>query len=127
MPKTNIRSKALDWFAKNHPKETGEIYASKFYTPDESWSKTSVWFFNVPLPVIHAVPTTNINLLCENPGSESEFYCLKVSSSFLLNHLEKFDAPEKMNAACLYFSAEEKDKFREVRGKGAVEFLQFLT
>ena len=45
MPKTNIRSKALDWFAKNHPKETGEIYASKFYTPEESWSKTSVCFF----------------------------------------------------------------------------------
>ena len=73
------------------------------------------------------MPTTNINLLCENSSSENEFYCLKVIFSFLLHHLDKFDAPEKMNAACLYFSAEEKDKFREVRGEGAVEFLQFLT
>ena len=36
---------ALSWFRSRHSIENGEVYASKFYTPQESWSNSRVGFF----------------------------------------------------------------------------------
>jgi hypothetical protein len=46
MGNKTIRKDALDWFKSKFQIESGEIYTSKFYTPQESWSNSRVWFFD---------------------------------------------------------------------------------
>ena len=121
----NIRKEALAWFKRNHSVESNEIYASKFYTPQESWSNSRVWFFQIPLDVINSNPIKKLHLLCENQLAGEQFIYLKVSSIFLLKNLNHFDVDQKEKVVRIYLSAESVDMFKEVRGKGKVDFNPF--
>jgi hypothetical protein len=52
MPSENIRGSALAWFGNRQPTADKEVFTSKFYSREESWSKTKVWFFQLPLEAI---------------------------------------------------------------------------
>ena len=121
----NIRKAALSWFRSRHSIENGEVYASKFYTPQESWSNSRVWFFQIPLEVIYSQPAKKLHLLCENHLQGEQFIYLKVSSLFFLKNLNHFDVDQKEKVVRIYLSAESVDMFKEVRGKGKVDFKSF--
>ena len=121
----NIRREALSWFKSHHSMESGEIYTSKFYTPQESWSNSRVWFFQIPLDIINSNPVKKLHLLCENHLSGEAFIYLKVSSLFFLKNLNHFDVDQKEKVVRIYLSAESVDMFKEVRGKGKVDFKSF--
>ena len=70
----NIRSAALTWFDSTHPSIKEPILASKFYTRDESWSKTKVWFFQVPLEYVEPNKIKYLHFLCENHLNRRQFY-----------------------------------------------------
>jgi len=125
MENKNIRKAALDWFGKTYKDATGEIFTSKFYTSQESWSKTRVWFFQIPLDVVYSQPVKNIHLLCENHLSGDAFIYLKVPSLFFLKNLKSFDVSDKEKVVRIYLSAEAADMFTEVRGKDKVDFNKF--
>lgn len=127
MAKSNIRKKALEWFTSKYPAEKGEIYASKFFPAAESWSKTRVWFFQLPLEIINANPPTKINLICENHLAGETFIYLKLSSLFFLKNINSFEVSEKEKVVRIYLSAEAVDMFTEVRGKGKVDFKTFVV
>ena len=42
MENKTIRKEALDWFKTKFEISSGEIYTSKFYTAQESWSNSKV-------------------------------------------------------------------------------------
>jgi len=126
MEKKTIRKKALDWFKSKFQVENDEIYTSKFYTTRESWSNSRVWFFQIPLEVIYSQSAKKIHLICENHLNGDPFIYLKVSSSFFLKNLKSFDIDEKAKVIRIYLSAEAGDMFKEVRGKGKVDFNEFL-
>jgi hypothetical protein len=41
-------SLARQWFLSNYQDRKNKIYTSKYYTPEESWPKTSVWWLQFP-------------------------------------------------------------------------------
>ena len=123
----NIRRAALSWFRSKHPIVEGEIYASKFYTPQESWSNSRVWFFQIPLDVVNSNPVKKLHLLCENHLEGDSFIYLNVSSLFFLKNLSHFDVDQKEKVVRIYLSAESVDMFKEVRGKGKVDFKSFVN
>lgn len=127
MENKNIRKDAIDWFKSRFGIESGEIYTSKFYTPQESWSNTRVWFFQVPLEIINSNPAKKIHLICENHLKGERFIYMRVSSLFFLKNLNSFDTDEKEQVARIYLSAEAVNMFTEVRGKGKIHFKQFLV
>lgn len=52
MENRTIRNDALAWFRSKFHIVSDEIYTSKFYTLQESWSYSRGWFFQIPLEVI---------------------------------------------------------------------------
>ena len=127
MAKPNIRKKALEWYNAKYLSVSGEIYTSKFYPASESWSKTRVWFFQLPLDIVNANPPTKINLICENHLDGESFIYLKLSSLFFLKNINSFEVSEKEKVVRVYLSAEAVDMFTEVRGKGKVDFKPFVV
>ncbi len=125
MESTNIRKEALNWFKTKYQIDSEEIYTSKFYTPQESWSNSRVWFFRIPLEGINSQPPKKIHLICENHLKGERFVYLKISSLFLLKNSKSFDVDQKEKVVRIYLSAEAVNMFTEVRGKGKVDFKTF--
>jgi len=125
MENKTIRKDALDWFKSKFQIESNEIYTSKFYTPQESWSNSRVWFFQIPLEVIYSQVVKKIYLLCENHLKGEPFIYLKVSSLFFLKNLKSFNVDQKEKVVRIYLSAEAVNMFVEVRGKGKIDFKTF--
>lgn len=122
----NIRSEALAWFSKKFPLSNVNVFTSKCYTAEESWSKTKVWFFQIPLAVVYKQPSQMIFLVCENLLQGEPFLCIKVSSFFFLKHMLAFDVDRTQDVVRIYLSAEAADMYREVRGRGKVDFRPYL-
>ena len=125
MENKTIRKDALAWFRSKFHIVSDEIYTSKFYTPQESWSNSRVWFFQLPLEIFNSNPPKKIHLICENHLSGEPFIYLRVSSLFFLKNLNSFDVDQKEKVARIYLSAESVDMFTEVRGKGKIDFKNF--
>ena len=125
MESKRIRKDALDWFKLKFQIESDEIYTSKFYTPQESWSNSRVWFFQIPLEGIHSKVSKKIYLICENHLKGEPFICLRISSLFFLKNLASFDVDLKEKVIRIYLSAESVNMFMEVRGKGKIDFKTF--
>ena len=126
MENKTIRKEAINWFSSKFQLESGEIFTSKFYTPQESWSNTRVWFFQIPIEIVNSNPVKKIHLIFENHLKGEPFIYIKVSSLFFLKNLNSFDVDQKEKAVRIYLSAEAVNIFTEVRGKGKVDFKEFL-
>jgi hypothetical protein len=119
----SIRSLALQWYKSIHGTRSGRSYTSKFYHPAESWVKRSVWWFEIPMPVINGADT-HISLLCETSTGQTDFYWLDVPTEYILRKLPALSV-RKNNRLSLFLSAEENNKFVDLRGD-KVPFGQFL-
>lgn len=117
-------SDARKWFKENFRNDKNKIYTSKYYTPEESWPKTHVWWFNLPLNAIDISKYPYVNLICEAAPGKNDFHYLKVPSKYLNEHLEKFHRIEEKIS--LYLSANPNTLFVEERGKGRLRFGEFL-
>jgi hypothetical protein len=126
MENKTIRKEALGWFKSKFRIAGDEIHTSKFYTPQESWSKSRVWFFQIPLEIIYSPVAKKIHLLCQNHLNGEPFLYLKVSSLFLLKNPNSFEVGQKEKVVRIYLSAEAVDMFTEVRGKGKINFKEFV-
>lgn len=125
MKESNIRNSALNWFNTKYPSIVDAIFTSKFYTPEESWSKSRVWFFQIPLEAINTNKHKYINLVCENHLQGEKFLYLKVPTLFLLENEDLFDIDPEKNKMRIYLSAEGEDMYKEVR-KSKLDFSEFL-
>jgi hypothetical protein len=126
MESKTIRAAALQWFNSKFQIESHEVYTSKFYSPEESWSNSRVWFFQIPLEIVYSQVSKKIHLICENHLKGEPFIYLKVSSFFFLKNLKSFDLDEKNKMIRIYLSAEAVNTFTEVRGKDKVDFKAFV-
>lgn len=119
----SIRNKALQWYEAKYRKVDKPIYTSKFYLPEESWPKESVWWPQIPLNAIDLFE--HVHILCEVEPNGNNFHHLKVPTKFLKENLEKFD--KLQGKISLYCSTEPTRLFNEVRGTGNIKFHQFLV
>lgn len=121
----SIRTKALIWFKANYENTSKPNYTSKYYMPEESWPKKSVWWPQIPINIIRRNLNTDINIILETkPGAQS-FYYLKVPSKFLLDNLPRFHVFK--NKISLYLLTDPKCFLIEVRGEGKLDFSKFLV
>jgi hypothetical protein len=122
----NIRGAALTWFDSTHPSIKEPILASKFYTRDESWSKTKVWFFQVPLEYVEPNKIKYLHFLCENHLQGDDFIYLKIPTLFLLKNEKSFELDRKEKVMRIYLSAEAADMFKEVRKGSKIDFGKYV-
>lgn len=126
MGKVNIRNKALTWFKSRYPLIDEAIFTSKFYTPQESWSNSRVWFFQIPQDIINPNKFKYLHLICENHLKGEPYLYLKVPTLFILRNEKQFEVDMKEKIIRLYFSAEAVDMFKEVRKGSNIDFSSFL-
>lgn len=121
----SIRSDALRWFFTTFGDTKNKIYTSKYYTPEESWPKTQVWWLQISFNSIDRSLFDYVNIVCQVAPNKNNFHYLKVPTKFLQEHLGKFHRLE--GKISLYLSADPKRLFIEERGKGSLDFSIFLV
>ena len=126
MGKTNIRHSALMWFQTKYPLIQEAIFTSKFYTPQESWSNSRVWFFQIPLEIINPNKFKYLHLICENHLKGEPYLYLKIPSIFILKNEKAFEIDQKQKVMRIYLSAEAVDMFKEVRKGSKLDFGGFV-
>src|SRR4051794_27988643 len=116
---------ARQWFLSNYKQDANKLYTSKYYTPQESWPKTHVWWLQIPPSAFTDKEYTHVNLLCQKQPGFHDYHYLKVPTTFLNENIEKFDKiGEKIS---LYLSANPASLFIEERGQGRLDFSSFLV
>jgi hypothetical protein len=121
----SIRSEASNWVSKNYEDSKGKLYTSKYYLPEESWSKQEVWWFEIPLKVIQAKDVHFVDLICQAAPGKNSFHYLKVPLKFFRDRLENFHTNSKRIS--IYLSAQPKKLFVEERGNSNFNFINFLV
>lgn len=122
-----IRSSALRWLATTHRVRDADIFTSRWYAPEQSWTGRAAWWVQIPVHRITAVATGAIHLVCEaGPGGRA-FHYLRVPASFLREHLADLDLPGDGQAVSLFLSAEPATRFRDERGSGGLDFAPFVV
>lgn len=122
---TTIKAEAVRWFASKFGIKN-QMYASKFYISEKSWTQQSAWWFEIPQRSIEAPQSTEIHLLCQVAPDAKDFHYLKVPVEFL-NKEKPNLCIRKNNKLSLFLSAEQNEIFVEQRGKGKVRFGQLLN
>ena len=126
MPEVNIRKTALAWFNQKYANISEPILTSKFYTNVESWSKSKVWFFQIPLEFIEPNKIKYLHFLCENHLTGDAFIYLKVPTFFLLVNDSAFEISKKDKVMRIYLSAEAANMFKEVRKGSNIDFSKYI-
>ena len=117
----NTRQRGLAWLRKKGRATDEPVIVSKYYTAEEAFPRTPVWWFEFPSAATDD-RLALLNLLCEVSPDSSEFHHLRVPMGLFLackHHLGYRDEGDKFS---LYLSAEKPRLFREIRGDGRIEF-----
>jgi hypothetical protein len=117
----NPHQRGVEWL-NEQGWPTQHVAVSKYYTADEAWPRTPVWWFEFPMRKAAENPFGFVNLLCTPAANGSGYHHLWVPMGLFLackHHLGFRDDGDKFS---LYLSAEESRLFRELRGDGQIEF-----
>ena len=118
----NLRQRAQR-FLEQQGISGGHLATSKFYGPDESWTKDKAWWVQIPWSAVRG--TAEVHIVLEaSPNSQAWRY-LRVPTEYLLSHRRDFAtiAPDSIN---LFLCAdEEQTEFQDQRGPGRVPFAHF--
>lgn len=121
----SIRAEAINWFSENYGDNKSKLYTSKYYLPEESWSKQEVWWFEIPLKVIQAKDVHFIDLVCQAAPDKNSFHYLKVPLKYMRDHLKNFH--NNNDKISIYLSAVPQKLFVEERGSSNFNFITFLV
>ena len=99
--------------------------SSKLHSPDQSRTGKRAWWLEIPIAKVHDPTNQEIHLLCQTEENDSDFHYLKVPVQYFRDQLPKLDLREGDTIISLFLSAESRNLFTDVRGKGTVPFRQF--
>lgn len=122
----SIWHSALQWFDQRFDERPIYLFTSRFYPATESWSKTPVWWFCVPLKTLEERFDAFVYFLAEKPAQRNEFHLLKIPVEYFLEHRASFTLLAGKNFN-LMLSADEPDFLCDVRGKGRIDFSSFCN
>lgn len=117
----STRGKAIKWLTRNFPTETGnDLRASKYHYPQQ------VWFFTFPVSFFDSTHgQDHINILCENPDNENEFYFLRVPYQFFRQNRQRFSLRKTGDQFDLHISSDKNKWMVDKLGEN-IDFSQFL-
>lgn len=127
MAKATIRNQALEWFNSKYPEITEGIITSKFYSSQESFNKSRVWFFSLPLDMVNPNKFKHLHLVCQNHLKGEPFLYLKVPTFFLLKNEKSFELDIKTKVIRLFLSAEAVTMYKEVKKGSNIDFGGFIV
>ncbi len=122
---SEVSSSARTWLAQKEADSKSKTYTSKFYLPEESWPKVSVWWLQVPVSVAESEEYDFVNFVCQKFSNADDFYHLKVPCKYLRENSVYFDVVG--SSYSIYLDADPENKFVEIRGKGKIDFKFFLV
>ncbi len=124
----SIRNKAMLWFSKIFPDIDEPVKTSKCYIATESWTKSTVWWFEFSEEVLLSNVNGFTNLLCEISSDKTDFYFLRIPNKFLNENKTGLYTRNKKDKLVysIYLSALPSDIFIEQRGDGKIDFSSFL-
>jgi hypothetical protein len=102
----------------------GIIRSSRYYPPEESWTKRPSWWHEFPLTKLRDPNSTHVHIICEK--DTVGFFYLKVPKSFFLENITSLCIRDDKNVS-LFLSADPSDMFIDYGGKGQIEFSEWLT
>ena len=108
----------------------GHVSVSKFFHAEESWTKSIVWWFCIPLKKLRDLNCKEVHLLCKLEET-NDFHYLRVPSSFILKNLDDLTiilggSQRNREIVYLHLSARHDDLFIDLRGLGKVDFSKWL-
>jgi hypothetical protein len=117
----NLRQRAKRHLA-GHGFHGGHLVTSKFYRPDESWTKDKAWWVQIPWSAVRAGKAIHV-VLEASPGS-LELRHLMVPAAYFVEKARDLAvlAPDKIN---LFLGASSEIDLVDQRGPGGVSFRQF--
>lgn len=100
----------------------GHLATSKLYRPEESWTKDSAWWVQIPWSAVRAGKT--IHIVLEAAAQSPELRYLQVPAAYFRDHERdlSLQEPDKIS---LFLSADPKYEFQDHRGSGRIPFAQF--
>jgi hypothetical protein len=119
----NTRQSGLEWLRKKGRSTSERVVVSKYYTEDESFTHSAVWWFE--FLERYAIDEQFLNLLCQVAPGSSDFHHLRVPMRYFLEHKQHIWFREDKVSFAPHLSAEKSRLFRELRGDGQVEFALF--
>lgn len=122
----SIRSTALRWLAAHHGVRDADIFTSKYYPAEHSWTGRDAWWVQIPVHRLAALGPRDVHLVCQAAPDGAGFHYLRVPADFLRANLPGLDAPGDGTVVSLFLSAEPDDRFRDARGAGRVDLAPFL-
>ena len=78
-----LRSEAQRWLAARRV-PSGHLVTSKYYAPEESWTKEKAWWIQIPWSAVRAGKL--IHIVCEAEPGSRDFRHLQVPAAFFLEH-----------------------------------------
>ena len=99
------------------------ISVSRFYPAGKSWTRSPVWWFDLPLSKLQGPKCSTVYLMCEKEVG-SDFIILKVPASHVLDNLNSL-CIAKNQTVRLHLSARQQDLFVDLRGKPHLAFAQW--
>lgn len=120
-----VKPNAVAWLLSHFGIKSSSTHASKYYPPEESWTKNDAWWIEFPIARIEAPKSSEIHLVLQVGPASKEFYYLCVPVSFLKEQLPKLNL-RKNGRVSMHLSAEPHVMFIDQRGTGKIAFSQFL-
>ena len=88
---------------------------SKFYDVDESWTKSPVWWFDVPIRKVKDESIKMFLLLCQKSPTSEDFHILVIPKRVFIENMSQFEISEE-EIIRLHLSAEPHNIFTDIRG-----------
>ena len=121
----STRKRAIAWLEDHYGPQEGIIHTSKFYKPYESWPKKRLWWIELSIERMSKSCEKYVHFVCQKENTLKDFYYLKVPIDFLKVYADQFFFRKPKKCFSFYFSAEPDTLFKELRGKGNVDFSNF--
>ena len=120
-----IRSSALRWLASTHGVRDADIFTSRLYPSEQSWTGRAAWWVQIPVHRVQAIGAGAVHVVCERGPGGRDFHYLRIPGAYLREHHADLDAPDDGRALSLFLSAEAETRFRDERGPGRLDFAPF--
>ena len=125
---SNVRIRAEAFFKEHFGRLPSVGFrASKLYPPEESSTKSFVWWFEPSLDELQGETCDILHLLCEK--EDGSFFYLKVPTSFTTASIDRLDIRKRKGKQVvdLLISAESTNLFQNLRPKDSgVSFAEFV-
>ena len=122
----SVRSSALRWLAATHRVRDGDIFTSRFYPAEQSWTGRDAWWVQLPVHRLEALGAGDVHLVCQAAPDRTEFHYLRVPAAVLRDNMEGLDLPGDGRMVSLFLSAEPATRFRDERGSAQLDLAPFV-